>query len=139
MPHDEPAEEDMMKQSGNYIFVLGDGDRVRERIESHLLNGEFDALKEISQKLIDSINEMRSLAISTMDAEIIMAGGDDILFRIRKERYDKANVQKLATSFEQSTGISFSFGIGEDLKSAYINLRRAKASKGDKIINGDIK
>ncbi len=124
----------MNNQARKSIYVLGDGDRIREQIEYHLLNNEIQQLTNLSQALIDAVNSVKSIAISTMDAQIIMAGGDDILFCIDSEKYQRANIQQMSEVFYNMVGSTISFGIGKTIEAAYINLRRAKSSKSNKIV-----
>lgn len=111
-----------------YVYVLGDGDRIRERVEALLLKNDFEKLARLSQGLTDAINHMKLQAISMMDAEVIIAGGDDIFFRVARPCYRKLHLEELAEVFFEATGSSFSFGVGTNAESAYLNLRRAKAS-----------
>lgn len=124
----------MDKSKVGYIYVLGDGDKIRERVEYFLLSGEFEALADLSQGVTESINAIKSLAVSEMRAEVIMAGGDDILFRVEKTNYQEKQIRQLADFFRERTGNSFSFGVGTTVESAYINLRRAKSSGSGRIV-----
>lgn len=121
-------------QSIENFYVLGDADKIRERIDFYLLNHDFKSLSNFSQNLTVAINEIKEVAISTIDAQIILAGGDDILFYVPCEKYRKELVQNLQQVFLDITGVTISFGIGKSIESAYINLRRAKSSKNNKIV-----
>jgi hypothetical protein len=77
---------------------------------------------------------MKSLAISMMEAEVLMAGGDDILLRVECKNYKRTHIEQLAELFQQKTGSTFSFGVGSTVESAYLNLRRAKASGNGSIV-----
>lgn len=116
------------------IFILGDGNKIRERVEQHLLNHELDALQRFSQSLTDSINAIKALAISAMDARVFMAGGDDVLICVEKEKYQREIIQQMSEIFYSATSASISFGIGTTIETAYLNLRKAKASGNQKII-----
>jgi hypothetical protein len=116
---------------------MGDGNKIRERIENHLLNGELESLEILSQKLIDAIDKTKLLAISIMGAKVIMAGGDDLLLLVEYTKYHRELVQQLSDLFERESGASISFGVGQTLESAYLNLRRAKSSRTSNIIEGD--
>ena len=120
------------------IFILGDGDKIRERVERHLLSNELDALQHLSQSLTDAVNAIKALAISTMDAQVFMAAGDDILVFVKKEKYRQDSIQQMAEMFHSITTASISFGIGTTVESAYLNLRRAKATGNQKIVEEGI-
>lgn len=126
-------------QSIEYFYVLGDGNHIRERIESYLLNNDLESVSKFSQSLTTAITKIKELAISSMNAQVILAGGDDILLSVPREKYQKELIQKLQQAFLSTTGITISFGVGNTIEAAYINLRRAKASKDDKIVEGDDK
>ena len=50
-------------QENAYIYVLGDGDKVREHIEHYLLSNEVELLAKLSQGLANAINEIKSIAL----------------------------------------------------------------------------
>ena len=116
------------------LYVLGDGDKIRERIEYYLLNHDTTSLSNFSQNLTIAINEIRDLAISTMSAHIILAGGDDILFYAPRENYQNEHLRSLQQTFLSKTGTTISFGVGKTIEAAYINLRKAKGSMNNKIV-----
>ncbi len=64
-----------------------------------------------------------------MGADILMAGGDDVLFRVHASRYSLSKNREFAIRFHEETGCRISFGVSATLSGAYINLRRAKAEK----------
>jgi CRISPR/Cas system-associated protein Cas10 (large subunit of type III CRISPR-Cas system) len=111
----------------NIIYIIGDGDGIRRNIELYLLNSNFDRLSRFSASLINSIAEIANIASQTMDAKIIYAGGDDIFFTVDMNNYQEAIIKKLMAIFTESTGCTISFGVGETVKEAFINLRLAKA------------
>lgn len=119
--------------------MLGDADKVREKIEFYLLNHNLEALSNFSQNLTIAINEIKENAVSTMDAQVIVAGGDDILFYVPGENYRKELIHKIQQVFLDLTGVSISFGIGKTIESAYINLRRAKANKDMRVVEEEDK
>ena len=121
-------------QIAEYYYVLGDGDRIREDVEFYLLNNDLESLAKFSQNLTIAINEIKEIAISTMGAQIILAGGDDILFYVPREKYRTELIQKLQQVFYNITGATISFGVGKTIEAVYINLRLAKTNKDDKIV-----
>jgi len=119
---------------GRQTFVFGDGDRIRQRVESLLFAGELAALRSFSAAITLAIGQLAHGANTTMAADVIVAGGDDLLFCVSAECYDRTIVARMATSFMEQTGCSMSFGVASDLESAYLNLRRAKAQGGGSIV-----
>ncbi len=126
-------------QSAEYFYILGDGDKIRERVEFYLLNHDLEALTNFSQNLTTAINEIKEIAISTMSAQVILAGGDDILLYVPREKYRTGLIQKLQQVFQTITGVTISFGVGKTVEAAYINLRRAKTNKDIKIVEDEDK
>lgn len=116
------------------IYILGDGDRIGERIEALLLGGDLEALTLLSRQLSDSISRLADEFKRTMEADVIMSAGDDLLVRVPAHVYDNENLQQLADAYRMNTGASISFGVGFTVEKAYVNLRRAKSSKTQKIV-----
>lgn len=117
------------------LFVLGDADRVRERVEKYLLASELDALSKFSITLTLAMDRLAHDAENAMRAETIMAGGDDLLLCIPRKLYSHAVLQALVQAFQQVTGCTMSFGVGSDVPTAYLNLRRAKSMGGGGIVD----
>jgi hypothetical protein len=128
----------MQQERKAVFFVLGDGNKIREHVERYLLSGELEALERLSQRLINAVHKVKFLAMSTMNAKVIMAGGDDILLCIDQSKYRREFLEQLSDVFEAESGATISFGVGRTIEVAYLNLRRAKSSKSNHIIEGDI-
>jgi hypothetical protein len=116
------------------LYVLGDADRVRARIDSFLLNGEIDQLSGFSRCLTIAVSSLAREAQLRFAADVLMAGGDDLLFRIEAKRFSQAVLAELASVFAKETACTISFGVGKDPIVAYLNLRRAKAQGGGVIV-----
>ena len=110
-----------------HLFLLGDADRVRDGIDKCLLSENLHELSVFSANLTRGIEELVDALKSEMRAEIIMAGGDDVLLRVEKELYSIHTHRLICQDFFTTTGCSISFGIAETLPIAYLNLRRAKS------------
>lgn len=123
--------------NGEYMYVMGDADKIREKIEYYLLNHDLDALTTFSQNLTNAINQVKETAILTMNAQVIIAGGDDVLFSVPSNTYRKELIQQLQVVFCNATGVNMSFGVGKTVEAAYINLRKAKSSPDFKIVEED--
>src|SRR5437879_3873511 len=99
-------------QNLEYFYVLGDGNHIRENVEFYLLSHNLETLSKFSESLTTAINELKEIAISSMDAQVIFAGGDDILLSVPRKKYRKELIQKLQQAFLATTGITISFGVG---------------------------
>lgn len=126
-------------QSIECFYVLGDGNHIRENIEFYLFNHNLESLSEFSASLTTAINELKEIATSSMDARVIFAGGDDILLSVPREKYRKEHIEELQQTFLSTTGTTISFGVGNTIEAAYINLRRAKTKEDDKIVEEEDK
>lgn len=116
------------------VYVLGDGDRVGERIEALLLADDLEALRLLSRQLSDAIAELaRELEVRT-GADVIVAGGDDLLALVPTHSYRRETLKELRELYRSKTGVSISFGTGYTIEAAYLNLRRAKSSSSQKIV-----
>jgi len=112
-----------------YIFLLGDADRVRDGIDQRLLSGQLAELKEFSTNLTRGIAELVDMFQSEMDAEVIMAGGDDVLLQVSVDLYSVHKHLNICSNFRNTTGCNISFGVSRNLSQAYLNLRRAKSQQ----------
>ncbi len=118
------------------LFILGDGDNIRERIESLLFSKNFTELHKVSESFSVTIRGIKKLVVSGMNGEVLMAGGDDLLFRINKKNYKREIIEKLAEYFKKNTGNSMSFGVGSTIEDAYLNLRKAKSLGKGIVVDG---
>jgi hypothetical protein len=121
----------------SYLYVLGDADRVRDGIDQRLLQGKLDELKSFSNALTNAIAQLLNSFKTEMGAEVVMAGGDDVLLLIQEQRYSLLKNREFARHFLEATGCTISFGVSNTLSNAYINLRRAKAGRSG-ICIGDV-
>ncbi|MBN9365450.1 MAG: hypothetical protein J0H59_00285 [Comamonadaceae bacterium] len=110
-----------------HLYVLGDADRVREGIDQRLLRGRLDELRAFSASLSDGVAALLGSFEVEMGAEVVMAGGDDVLLIVNASRYSVEKNRLVAANFLKATGCAISFGVSASLQGAYINLRRAKA------------
>lgn len=115
------------------LFIFGDGDKIREALEGYLFAEEFEKVKKLSENLTEAILHIRKRVETELGGEIIIAGGDDILFVVKTEDFNQKTLIAIAQEFHESTGNTISFGIGHNIERAYLNLRRAKTSKNEKI------
>lgn len=116
------------------LYILGDADRVRTKIEGLLLTGKLEALKQFSDTLTASISVISQQIQKVFSGEVLMAGGDDILFRVPQDKFSKGDLELISQQFASKSGCTISFGVADDIETAYINLRHAKAEGGSTIV-----
>lgn len=112
------------------LYILGDADRVREKVEGAIFRGDLEGLSRFSTCLTVAISSIVRDLEQKFGATAIMAGGDDILVTVPGSAYDRSTLVKLASDFKTTTGCTISFGVSFDLDRAYLSLRRAKSANG---------
>jgi hypothetical protein len=115
------------------VYILGDVDRVREQIERYLLGDTPFEVTTFSQRLSEGLRDFLRSAETLLAGETLMSGGDDILLSVERSMYSRAQFEELMSAFRQTTGCTISLGVGADVSTAYLNLRRAKAAGGGTI------
>src|SRR6266540_1489873 len=121
-------------QAKKLLYALGEGDKICDRVEYYLFNEELEGLSKFSRSLVEAVNTLSSMAVATMNAKVVMAGGDDVLFLIAEDRYKKELLLELLEIFKSSTGSNFSFGVGNTITNAYLNVRKAKSLGGGRVV-----
>jgi hypothetical protein len=116
------------------LYVLGDGDRVRVHVERRLLRSEFDELRTFSSALTNAVTALARDAQAQLGADVVMAGGDDILLRIPAASFSIEKLRDLSLNFAKRTGCTITFGVAPTIEGAFICLRRGKAAGGNIII-----
>ena len=114
----------------NTLYILGDADKVRERVEAALFAHDLPGLTAFSATMTKSISNIVYRMRDQFSATVIMSGGDDILFTASADNFDAKVLQKIVDDFCMETGCTISFGVGSTLEESYLNLRRAKATGG---------
>ncbi len=117
------------------IVLLGDGDRVGAVLEELLLEGRFRELGCLSRTFARAIADIAARSRESLGAEVVVAGGDDLVLLVPSSRYDRGALQELASWFLDRTGRSISFGAGRTVEEAVLNLRRAKAVGGGRVVD----
>lgn len=117
------------------LFVLGDADQVRRRVDSLLLANRLKDLQALSSTLTNAIQRLGVEAQNRMKAEIVFCGGDDILFLVEPIKFSDNLIRSLMDEFLSVTGLTISFGIGRSVEEAYLNLARAKASGAASLVS----
>ena len=121
----------------NYLYVLGDADQVRRRIESLLLSNRLEVLKALSSSLTSAIQNLALEAQRSMKAEVVLCGGDETLFLVEPMSFSEKLIRSLMDEFFHATGVTISFGVGETIEKAYLNLARAKAAGPASLVLGE--
>lgn len=105
----------------NYIYI--DGDNIGLKIELNFMENNEVGLIDINNKVKNSVTAITEYLLG-LDQEIIFSGADGII--CKGKDIDIAKLLNRVRSI--SAEITFSFGIGKNLKDAYIALRYAKSA-----------
>ena len=110
-----------------WLYAIGDGDNIRQRLETHLLFEDLEGCKRVSEAITAGMKCVSDLLISKRGWSVEFCGGDDILIKIDTQEYDPEFLRNAIAEFERCSESTISFGSGYTLQNAYLNLRRAKA------------
>lgn len=104
-----------------YLYI--DGDNIGLKIEQSFLNNNEAELNKTNLKVITAISDI-SAHLKKISHQIIFAGADGII--------TKGNEIDIITLLnftrDLNTDLTFSIGIGNNLKNCYVALRYAKSS-----------
>ncbi len=118
------------------LYVLGDADRIRRRIEGMLLSNDLKTLQDFSTAITTSIQKLGDRMRYAMSAKLIFSGGDDILLLVQPEIFNQDQLRGMMKEFAEETGSTISIGVGTGAEEAFLNLARAKSTGPGTLIVG---
>ena len=106
------------------LYVSIDGNNIGRELERLMLGERLEELKIFSETMLQTISKIVR-HVEEIGGEVIMAGGDNVLARMSESNANELSrwVAKLKTD-----KISFSVGIGNNVKMAYLALKYAKVN-----------
>lgn len=115
-----------------YIYI--DGDDIGLRIEKSLIANDVRGLNAINQAVNEAISRLTDY-LASQNCQIIFSGADGIIFNTEDPHIKE--IQSYISTIEKS--ITFSIGVGNSLREAFLALRHAKANgkNGVMILDGD--
>lgn len=116
------------------IFIRLDVDNVGDSIELSLLRGDYNKAQLIHNQVQENINNILKKIEPIHSVIILMKGCDDILFSINKINYEIDFLENLKNDFKVNSNFTLSIGVGKSIRESMFNLRIAKMSGKDKII-----
>lgn len=122
---------------GNKKYIRLDADNVGDSIELFLLNEDVKKSQETHFRVQDGINSILKKLKDTKEISILMTGCDDVLFSIDEKKYDIEFLEEIREEFERESGFSLSIGTGNSILIALQNLRIAKLSGKNKIVESN--
>lgn len=120
--------------SSQWVYAIGDGDNIRQRLENHLLFEDLEGCKDVSEAITEGMKCVSEFMGSKEGWSVEFCGGDDILIKVNSQKYDPEYLRQAIAEFERCSKSTISFGSGYSLKDAYLNLRRAKAQGAGRLV-----
>lgn len=121
----------------NKKYIRLDADNVGDSIELSLMNEDIKKSQETHFKIQESINSILEKLKTHSGTSILMRGCDDILLSINEKDFDVDFIEKIKREFKIESGFSLSIGIGNSIPIALQNLRIAKLSGKNKIVDNN--
>lgn len=115
-------------------YIRIDCDNVGDKIELFLYQNNTLEAQKISDTIKKNINWLAVQFSEKLKGEILVIGADDILFKTSIEYYNKKTIEELKLIFFEKSGITISIGVGNNILDAMKNLKIAKISGKNKII-----
>jgi len=105
------------------MYAYIDGDDIGLRIENSFMDNNEENLKAINDCVKNAVNEI-TFTLTNLGYEIIFDGADGVICKS-----EKIDIHSLLNYVRQlSDKLTFSIGIGQDLRDSYIALRYAKSN-----------
>lgn len=107
-----------------YKYAFFDGDNVGNTIEILLLDGKILEAQALSNNINAAIQQI--IKFLNGKAEVILAGGDDILIKIMDDINMETTIKTISQMFLDITSLTISVGVDENIKGAIYQLYIAK-------------
>lgn len=116
------------------IFAHFDGDDIGPGLELLLLDDLIDEARAYSAGVNKGLATLLDMVNSDPRADVIIAGGDDLVVFWPQESIELEQIEKMRHAFYMESGRTISVGAGSSLSEASANLRRAKLMGKDKVV-----
>jgi len=107
-------------------YAFFDGDNVGASIERLLSNGKVHEATHLSERIKLAILQIELFIDSADGVEIVVCGGDDVLIRFDRNKYDHYFLGRISNIFVKFTGLSMSCGVGINVNQAISSLMVVK-------------
>lgn len=107
------------------VYFFLDGDSIGDRLELLLLDENLEGAVKLQEDVRWAMKALQEQADTSNQIEMLMVGCDEILGRAPLNEAIKF-VELARQRFLDETGFSMSAGVGNSLRDALDNLRRAK-------------
>lgn len=115
-------------------YVRLDCDNVGDMIELSLYNSNPHEAQKIHNLIQESIKKLSIELEQSFDADILLIGSDDILFKTNRNKLSLKKLEDIRADFFEKNRITLSIGIGNDIQESLKNLKIAKISGRNRIV-----
>ncbi len=115
------------------VYIRLDVDNAGDSIELALLKADYIRAQIIHNQIQKNIDFVLEKIKFSNTAIILMKGCDDIL--ISTNEYNSTFWEELKSQFKLKSGFTLSIGVGYSIPECMLNLRIAKVSGKDKIVD----
>lgn len=118
------------------IYLAIDGDDVGREVERLVLSGALDELERFSAALEARISQLSS-ALCELGGEVKLKGGDSVLAVFSSHVAHAELFTALSPLLAPREGVTFSVGLGESPRGAWLALKVAKTFKPAAFVQHD--
>lgn len=115
-----------IQSDSGLVYLLADGDRIGDRLELFLLEGNIDGAVALSGRLHRALARLVSSLKEELNGQILFTGGDDVLAAVPATLASSEGCEALQSVYQEACGCTLSVGVGRTPQSAVDALRRAK-------------
>lgn len=119
------------------VYIRLDVDNVGDSIELALLKDDYKEAQNIHNLIQESINFISEKIKNRNTLTILMKGCDDILVSTNENEYNLTFWKELKNEFNFKSGFTLSIGIAYSVTECMLNLRIAKISGKNKIVDNN--
>tara|TARA_R110002050_G_scaffold192314_2_gene327260 strand:- start:4568 stop:4951 length:384 start_codon:yes stop_codon:yes gene_type:complete len=121
----------------NSIYIRLDVDNVGDNIELALIKDDIVKAQEIHNVIQLGMKKIKDDISSIKNSRILMTGCDDIIFVLPVKNYNNLILKMIKDNFYNFTNYTISIGVDKSLKGALRNLKIAKLSGKNRIIENN--
>jgi hypothetical protein len=119
------------------VYIRLDVDNAGDSIELALLKDDYKQAQKTHNLIQENINFISEKIKNRNTTTILMKGCDDILVSTDDSDFSMTFWKELKNEFKLKSGFTLSIGIGNSINECMLNLRIAKVSGKDKIVNNN--
>ena len=115
------------------MIIYLDGDNIGDMIETLLMDDKPTEAADFSKRVKGAISSA-AVDLEKLGFDIIFVGGDDIVAQHSGASPCREKIDKIRINFQRTTGATLSAGIATTFQGSITNLRRAKITGKNKLV-----